>query len=181
MHLIHPRAHTPWSSGHTHTHVEQWTHKPHTPGAVDTYNNLEQVTHTHTWSSGHTHTQHTHTHHKHTHRTHTPASQCETHTHTPHNHTHMQSKWDTHTHTQHTHTQHTHFTYLTSSHAASARESKLAVRCLAYKGIHPQSWKIPAEPRTHNLRLHSPRLLPLRHDRPSIITYSYTGYFTTCA
>ncbi len=76
-----------WSSGHTHTHVEQWTHKlthtwssghihtwssghTHTPGAADTHTHTD----THTWSSGHTHTHleqwaHTHTH------THTWSSQ----------------------------------------------------------------------------------------------------------
>ncbi len=57
-----------WSSGHTHTHLEQWTHKL-----------------THTWSSRHTHT-HTHTH--------TPGA---VETHTPHTHTHLEQWAHTHT------------------------------------------------------------------------------------
>ncbi len=80
-----------WSSGHTHTHLEQWTHThthleqwadSHTPGAVDT--------HTHTWSSGHTHTHTWSSGHTHTH-THTPGA-VDTHT-----HTHLEQWADSHT------------------------------------------------------------------------------------
>ncbi len=88
-----------WSSGHTHTHLEQWKHTHWSSGHT---HNLEQQTHTHThthihWSSGHTHT-HTHTHLEQW--KHTPEQWAHTHTHT---HTHTPGAVGTHTHT-HTHT-----------------------------------------------------------------------------
>ncbi len=97
-----------WSSGLTHTHLEQWTYK-----LTQTWGSG----HIHTWSSGHTPEQRTHTHtHTHTHLeqwAHTHLEQWAPHTHThTHTHTHLEQWAHTHTHTwssgnTHTHT-HTH-------------------------------------------------------------------------
>ncbi len=89
-----------WSSGHTHTHLEQWAHT-HTwsSGHTHTHRHLEQWTHTHMeqWTHTHgavdTHTRssgHTHTHLEQWTHTHTPGA-VDTHTHTP-------GAVDTHTH-----------------------------------------------------------------------------------
>ncbi len=182
LHLTHPRAHTPgavdthtWSSGHTHTHLEQWTHThSHTPGAVDTYTpgavdthtHLEKRTHTHTHTPGAVET-HTHTHtYTHTH-THTWSSgHTHTHTHTPgavgkHTHTHLE-QW-AHTHT-HTHTWSSQRCGVRGAVGGSVPCSRVSL----------QSWTIPAGAENPQPQITSPTLYPLGHDCPSIITYSYT-------